>query len=156
MLQSLYSLVRYLSLGVSLCPILRPLSPPPLPPPVLSSSTTPPAADRGSSSDEADEVGRSPRSANGNSREDTSGGRSRPLHPHGEQEGGQGGEDTPTSCGGGGGGGGAGAAKYAIIYPKKTSLKRRLRVKDEDHLFLDFVAELLLVDPTHRCVCLFT
>lgn len=43
----------------------------------------------------------------------------------------------------------ASAARYAIIYPKKTTLKRRLRVNDEE--FLDFVSTLLSVDPTLRC-----
>ena len=45
---------------------------------------------------------------------------------------------------------GSPAARYALIYPKKTSLKRRLRV--EDDVFLDFVEKLLSVDPTCRCV----
>ncbi|CAN0222389.1 unnamed protein product, partial [Laminaria digitata] len=40
------------------------------------------------------------------------------------------------------------AARYALIYPKRTSLKRRLRV--EDDVFLDFVEKLLSVDPTCR------
>ncbi|CAM9761340.1 unnamed protein product, partial [Hapterophycus canaliculatus] len=42
----------------------------------------------------------------------------------------------------------AGGGRYAIIHPKRTSLKRRLRVEDEE--FLDFVTTLLLVDPTRR------
>ena len=45
---------------------------------------------------------------------------------------------------------GSPAARYALIHPKKTSLKRRLRV--EDDVFLDFVEKLLSVDPTCRCV----
>lgn len=44
----------------------------------------------------------------------------------------------------------SGKARYAIIYPKRTSLKRRLRVKDQDSAFLDFVKTLLLVDPNLR------
>ncbi|CAN0025978.1 unnamed protein product [Scytosiphon promiscuus] len=48
-------------------------------------------------------------------------------------------EEDDTSAGGG---------RYAIIYPKRTSLKRRLRMEDGD--FLDFVTALLSVDPTRR------
>lgn len=39
-------------------------------------------------------------------------------------------------------------ARYAMLYPKKTSLGKRLRVTD--HLFVDFVGKLLSVDPTLR------
>ena len=109
------------------------------------SSTTLSNTDRSSSSDEADEAGRSPRSGNGNNNNGRdSSGPSRPPYQdqdHEHQGHGQAGDPSSGS-----------PAKYAIIYPKKTSLKRRLRVKDEDHLFLDFVTALLHVDPTLRYV----
>ncbi|CAM9585030.1 unnamed protein product [Sphacelaria rigidula] len=37
-----------------------------------------------------------------------------------------------------------------MIYPKKTCLRKRLRVNHPD--FLDFVTKLLSIDPTIRCV----
>lgn len=39
-------------------------------------------------------------------------------------------------------------ARYAILYPKKTCLRKRLRVKEP--AFVDFVTKLLSVDPTLR------
>lgn len=44
----------------------------------------------------------------------------------------------------------AGAVRYAILHPKRTCLRRRLRVKDA--AFLDFASKLLCVDPTLRFV----
>ncbi|CAM9462665.1 unnamed protein product [Ectocarpus sp. 12 AP-2014] len=61
-----------------------------------------------------------------------------PSSRHRSREDGNGEEDASSSA----------SPRYAIIYPKRTSLSRRLRV--EDDAFLDFVTTLLLVDPTRR------
>ena len=37
---------------------------------------------------------------------------------------------------------------FVLLYPKRTSLAKRLHTDDEK--FLDFVSQLLQMDPTHR------